>query len=70
MFRRWVRVLPPQPLAVQPECEHVFVYRRGELPRISPQALHWLAGLLEGEGSFIAGPAERPAFTHRPGDHG
>src|SRR4051812_29292397 len=60
MSRRWVRVLPPQPLAVRPECEHVFVSRRGELPPVSAQDLHWLAGLLEGEGSFIAGPPSAP----------
>lgn len=28
--------------------------------------LQWLAGLLEGEGSFVAGPAERAALSGRP----
>ena len=31
-----------------------------ELPPISKQDLHWLAGLLEGEGSFVAGPPSAP----------
>lgn len=38
----------------------MFAYGRAEPPPISPQDLHWLAGLLEGEGSFLAGPPSAP----------
>ena len=31
-----------------------------ELPPILDEDLHWLAGLLEGEGSFLAGPPSAP----------
>jgi hypothetical protein len=31
-----------------------------ELPPISQQDLHWLAGLLEGEGTFLVGPPSAP----------
>ena len=29
-------------------------------PQIHPDDLHWLAGLLEGEGTFLAGPPSQP----------
>ncbi len=32
----------------------------GVPPQIEPDDLHWLAGLLEGEGSFLAGPPSQP----------
>jgi hypothetical protein len=38
----------------------MFVRCPAELPPISEQDLHWLAGLLEGEGSFVAGPPSTP----------
>jgi hypothetical protein len=38
----------------------MFVRCPAELPPISEQDLHWLAGLLEGEGSFLAGPPSSP----------
>jgi hypothetical protein len=38
----------------------MFVRRPVELPPISHQDLHWLAGLLEGEGSFVPGPPSAP----------
>jgi hypothetical protein len=38
----------------------MFVRCPAELPPISKQDLHWLAGLLEGEGSFVAGPPSTP----------
>ena len=38
----------------------MFVLTPAELPPISKQDLHWLAGLLEGEGSFLAGPPSAP----------
>jgi hypothetical protein len=41
-------------------CEHMFVSRPAELPPIGQQDLHWLAGLLEGEGTFLAGPPSAP----------
>ncbi len=31
--------------------------------KVAPQELHWLAGLLEGEGSFMLGP---PSSPHQP----
>src|SRR5262245_1253553 len=31
-----------------------------ELPPIADADVHWLAGLLEGEGSFLAGPPSAP----------
>jgi hypothetical protein len=40
--------------------EHVFVSRIRELAPIDADDLHWLAGLLEGEGSFLAGPPSAP----------
>jgi hypothetical protein len=45
---------------VRSSCEHMFVHCPAELPPISEQDLHWLAGLLEGEGSFLAAPPSRP----------
>lgn len=39
-------------------CEHTFV-----IPDIDPPDLHWLAGLLEGEGSFFPGA---PSSPHLP----
>jgi hypothetical protein len=38
----------------------MFVRCLAELSTISQQDLHWLAGLLEGEGSFLAGPPSAP----------
>ena len=38
----------------------MFVSRLAELPPIDAPDLHWLAGLLEGEGSFLAGPPSAP----------
>lgn len=38
----------------------MFVRCPAELPSISQQDLHWLAGLLEGEGSFLSGPPSAP----------
>jgi hypothetical protein len=42
--------------------EHAFVQRRRVNPpsEASPQEVLWLAGLLEGEGSFMAGPPSAP----------
>jgi hypothetical protein len=36
------------------------VYQLAELPPIDQSDLHWLAGLLEGEGTFLAGPPSAP----------
>jgi hypothetical protein len=41
-------------------CEHMFVARTRPVPDISDLDLHWLAGLLEGEGTFLAGPPSAP----------
>jgi len=38
----------------------MFVSRSFELPTIDAADLHWLAGLLEGEGTFLAGPPSAP----------
>lgn len=38
----------------------MFVPKPVELPPIDEANLHWLAGLLEGEGSFLAGPPSAP----------
>jgi hypothetical protein len=38
----------------------MFVPRTRPIPRISELDLHWLAGLLEGEGSFMVGPPSAP----------
>jgi hypothetical protein len=38
----------------------VFVSRRSEPLFIEAADLHWLAGLLEGEGTFVAGPPSAP----------
>jgi hypothetical protein len=38
----------------------MFVPRPRELEPIEESDLHWLAGLLEGEGSFLAGPPSAP----------
>jgi hypothetical protein len=53
---------PPSPAfaAVRTGCEHMFVPRPRPIPRISDLDLHWLAGLLEGEGTFLAGPPSAP----------
>lgn len=40
--------------------EHVFVPRARKLRPITDANLQWLAGLLEGEGTFLAGPPSRP----------
>src|SRR4051812_10573351 len=44
---------------VRRPCEHMFVHPR----EASGQDLSWLAGLLGGEGSFLAGS---PSAPHRP----
>jgi hypothetical protein len=38
----------------------MFVSRLRPIPAISDVDLHWLAGLLEGEGTFLAGPPSSP----------
>jgi hypothetical protein len=38
----------------------VFVSAPLEIPDISTENLHWLAGILEGEGSFLAAPPSSP----------
>jgi len=38
----------------------MFVTIPRPVPDIAPSDLHWLAGLLEGEGTFIAGPPSAP----------
>jgi hypothetical protein len=38
----------------------MFVPRSHPLPPIREPDLHWLAGLLEGEGTFLAGPPSAP----------
>jgi hypothetical protein len=38
----------------------MFVSRTRPVPDISVVDLHWLAGLLEGEGTFLAGPPSAP----------
>jgi hypothetical protein len=38
----------------------MFVSRTRPIPAISELDLHWLAGLLEGEGTFLAGPPSAP----------
>ena len=38
----------------------MFVSHSLELPPIDAADLHWLAGLLEGEGTFLAGPPSAP----------
>jgi hypothetical protein len=45
---------------VRGSCEHVFVTPVRELPAIPEFDLHWLAGLLEGEGTFLTGPPSAP----------
>ena len=58
-----VQIPPPQPeprSSVRGVCEHVFVARAKPTIPISERDLCWLAGLLEGEGSFIAGPPSAP----------
>ncbi len=53
---------PPSPAfaVVRARCEHMFVPRPRPIPRITELDLHWLAGLLEGEGTFLAGPPSAP----------
>jgi hypothetical protein len=41
-------------------CEHTFVLPFRVLDPIKDADLYWLAGLLEGEGSFLAGPPSSP----------
>jgi hypothetical protein len=36
--------------------------RTGYPEKIAPHDLHWLAGLLEGEGSFLQGPPSAPRY--------
>ena len=58
-----MQIPPPQhagSVSVRTICEHVFVLRSGEIPPISECDLCWLAGLFEGEGSFLAGPPSAP----------
>jgi hypothetical protein len=55
-----VQIPPPQLTFRRSACEHMFVQSPAELPPISEQDLNWLAGLLEGEGSFLAGPPSAP----------
>ena len=58
-----VQVPPPQlhqPSAVRRVCEHVFVSAPVEIATISERDLCWLAGLIEGEGTFLAGPPSAP----------
>lgn len=58
-----VQVPPPQldrPSIVRSVCEHTFVTLPRPVKQITTLDLHWLAGLLEGEGSFIAGPPSAP----------
>ena len=57
-----VQVPPPQfrDGAVRSVCEHLFVSSNGLGPRIGDGDLHWLAGLLEGEGSFLTAPPSAP----------
>ncbi len=38
----------------------MFVSKAVELPPIRQSDLHWLAGLLEGEGTFLSGPPSAP----------
>ena len=38
----------------------MFVTRPVEPPEIEDHDLHWLAGLLEGEGTFLKGPPSAP----------
>ena len=60
MPKRRFKTSLPSLFDVRPGCEHVFVRCPAELPSISERELHWLAGLLEGEGSFLAAPPSRP----------
>jgi hypothetical protein len=55
-----VQIRAPQPLSVLLYREHTFVTLPRPVRGIEPSDLHWLAGLLEGEGSFIAGPPSAP----------
>ncbi len=60
-----VQIPPPQLFSAavfrRTACEHMFVPQKiRELPPIADGDLHWLAGLLEGEGSFLAGPPSAP----------
>jgi hypothetical protein len=50
----------PSLSVVRVYCEHMFVSQARPVPDISDVDLHWLAGLLEGEGSFLAGPPSAP----------
>ena len=60
---RWrVRVLPPQ--SVLADCEHMFVPSEPLPPTIASPDLCWLAGLMEGEGSFLA---PSPSAPRSPG---
>jgi hypothetical protein len=58
-----VQVPPPQLDAVSVVgfvCEHMFVTIPRPVKQITTLDLHWLAGLLEGEGRFIPGPPSAP----------
>lgn len=55
-----VRVPPPQFRSDHRLCEHVFVSQVVEPEQVPHEDLHWLAGLIEGEGSFLAGPPSAP----------
>lgn len=50
---------------VRLDCKHTFVKpesKHGYPSRISSEELHWIAGLLEGEGSFLVGPPSAPRY--------
>lgn len=61
-FESWL----PSSLTVRVPCERMFVVTpldpKTLVPKVhaDPLDLHWLAGLLEGEGSFCTGPPSRP----------
>jgi hypothetical protein len=48
------------PISTLIEWEHVFDMAVPDIPQIAAEDLYWLAGLLEGEGTFIAGPPSAP----------
>lgn len=54
---------PASICSVRTVCEHVFVKQIPQRPGdISERSLYWLAGLLEGEGSFMKGPPSSPGL--------
>lgn len=59
-----VQVRAPQlehPTALR-TCVRMASPPRGHPEDVSTDELHWLAGLLEGEGSFLAGPPSAPRY--------